>query len=73
MEERLRKLKVGPEEFRISGEELYLYYPKGVGRSKLTNALLEGHLGVAGTARNWSTITKVIEVAKRVEAPPAKP
>jgi uncharacterized protein (DUF1697 family) len=54
----------GPEEFRISGEEAYITYPNGVGKSKLTNALLEKQLGVAGTARNWNTVTKLFEMAE---------
>ena len=32
-------------------------------RSKLTNALLERHLGVAGTARNWNTVLKLADLA----------
>jgi uncharacterized protein (DUF1697 family) len=54
----------GPEEVRIAGEDAYITYPKGIGRSKLTNALLEKQLGVAGTARNWNTVTKLLELAE---------
>lgn len=49
----------GPEEIHLDGEHLYLYYPNGAGRSKLTNALLEKRLGVSGTARNWNTVLKL--------------
>jgi uncharacterized protein (DUF1697 family) len=37
----------------------YLVYPDGVGRSKLTNALIERHLETRGTARNWNTVKKL--------------
>jgi uncharacterized protein (DUF1697 family) len=50
----------GPEAYRVDGRELYVDYVNGVGRSKLTNALIERQLGVAGTARNWNTVTKLL-------------
>lgn len=53
----------GPEEVELRGRYLYLYYPKGAGRSKLTNALIERQLKVAGTARNWNTLTKIAALA----------
>jgi hypothetical protein len=36
---------------------------EGVGRSKLTNALIERKLGFAGTARNWNTVLKFAALA----------
>ena len=54
----------GDEEIHIAGENVYLTYPNGIGRSKLTNTLLEKHLGVAGTARNWNTLTKLLAIAE---------
>src|SRR6187397_466905 len=35
----------GPETVRAKGKQLYIVYPDGIGRSKLTNALIEKHLG----------------------------
>ena len=52
-----------PDEFRVAGREIYLHYPNGYGRSKITNAWFEKELGVAGTARNWRTVTKLAELA----------
>ena len=63
----LAKAYSGPEEIRIAGEDVYLTYPKGIGKSKLTNTLLEKHLGVAGTARNWNTLTKLLKMAEGME------
>ena len=34
----------------------YIVYPDGIGRSKLTPAVIERHLGVRGTSRNWNTV-----------------
>jgi uncharacterized protein (DUF1697 family) len=50
---------VGREIARGNGRHIYLYYPDGAGRSKLTNALIEKKLGTRGTARNWNTVTKL--------------
>ena len=52
-----------PDEFRVAGREIYLHYPNGYGKSKLTNAWLEKQLGVASTMRNWRTVTKLAELA----------
>ena len=49
----------GPEEVKAAGTHLYIHYPDGQGRSKLTNALIERRLKVAATARNWNTVTKL--------------
>lgn len=51
---------VGRERVKAVGSCLYLVYPDGVGRSKLTSALIEKKIGVAGTARNWNTVQKVL-------------
>jgi uncharacterized protein (DUF1697 family) len=64
----LRKSHKGPEMLELRGPEIYLYYPDGVGRSKLTNAVLEGKLDTSGTARNWNTLTKLLEAGRALEA-----
>jgi uncharacterized protein (DUF1697 family) len=63
----LLKAHHGPEIIEIRGPEIYLYYPNGVGRSKLTNAFVEAELGLAGTARNWNTIRKLIEAGEALD------
>jgi uncharacterized protein (DUF1697 family) len=54
----------GPEEILIDGQEMYIYYPIGTGRSKLTNVLIEKKLKVHGTGRNWNTVTKLLQMTK---------
>ena len=54
---------VGPEVVRADGAHLYAVYPDGVGRSKLTAALIDRTLGMAGTGRNWNTVLKLKEMA----------
>lgn len=63
-EKRLTAAIVGREYLRVLGREAFLVYPDGVGRSKLTTALIERTLGGRGTARNWNTVLK-IEAATR--------
>ncbi|HET7608549.1 MAG TPA: hypothetical protein VFL84_07730, partial [Gammaproteobacteria bacterium] len=50
------------------GPEVYLYFPDGMGRSKLTTAVIEKYLDSPGTARNWNTLTKLVEVGRELEA-----
>jgi uncharacterized protein (DUF1697 family) len=49
----------GPEIVRANGRHLYIVYPAGIGKSLLTNALIEKKLGSRGTARNWNTVLKL--------------
>ena len=58
----------GPEMLEPRGPEIYLYYPEGVGRSKLSGAFIENKLGASGTARNWNTLTKLIERGSLLES-----
>jgi uncharacterized protein (DUF1697 family) len=60
-------INVGPEELRIDGRELYIYFPDGQGRSKLTLPLVEKTLKTAGTGRNWNTVVKLLEMAESLE------
>jgi uncharacterized protein (DUF1697 family) len=60
-------IHAGPEEIRASGRELYIYFPDGVGRSKLTPALIEKTMKAPGTARNWNSVVKLLEMAEELE------
>ena len=67
--EKVRQMKGDPEELRIEGRELYIYFPNGIGRSKLPWARLEKTLKTPGTGRNWNSVTKMMEMAEKLEAP----
>jgi uncharacterized protein (DUF1697 family) len=60
----LKSLDVAPEAVEIVGSEVFLHYPNGLGRAKLTGPVLERHLGVPGTARNWRTVTRLAEMTE---------
>jgi uncharacterized protein (DUF1697 family) len=61
------KAKEMNEMVEMRGPEVYLYYPDGIGRSRLTSAVIEGKLDTAGTARNWNTLTKLVETGLALE------
>jgi uncharacterized protein (DUF1697 family) len=63
---RLREESFEPERFELVGEDVYLFFPDGYGRSKLNNALLERRLGVPATTRNWRTVTALAELTAAV-------
>lgn len=64
----LSQLRAAPEEVKLVGRELYLYYPNGMSRPKLTWTGLEKLLQVPGTTRNLNTVHKLLEMAGRLEA-----
>ena len=66
--DKLLAIKAEPEEVRIDGRELYIYYPNGMGRPKMTWPIIERTLKTSGTSRNWNTVTKLLEIAERFEA-----
>jgi len=51
-----------PEEAAAVGQQLYLFLPSGLGRSKLA-ADLARQKGPPGTTRNWRTVTKLVAMA----------
>jgi uncharacterized protein (DUF1697 family) len=60
---KLKAAVVPPEQFMLIGREAYAWHPSGVARSRLWNQLAGSGLGVAATARNWTTVTKLLEMA----------
>ena len=59
----LQKAITGREVVRTKGRHAYVVYPDGIGRSRLTNALIERKLGTRGTGRNWNTVLKLRALA----------
>jgi uncharacterized protein (DUF1697 family) len=47
------------------GKHAYLVYPDGIGRSRVTNVVIEKRLGTTGTGRNWNTVLKVAALLDR--------
>ena len=55
--------RLAPDEFVAGKEELYLHYPNGQGRSKMTIDVFEKPLGLDLTSRNWNTVLKLRDLA----------
>jgi len=55
----------GRERVRGVGRHAYIVYPDGIGRSRLTAAVIEENLGARGSSRNWNTVTKLAALASR--------
>lgn len=60
--EALRAAIAGREVVAARGRHMYAFYPDGIGRSKLTNAVLERALGGPCTGRNWNTARKLLDM-----------
>jgi uncharacterized protein (DUF1697 family) len=54
----------GREIVRVKGRTAYVYYPDGIGTSRLTAAVIDRHLQTRGTARNWNTVLKLGSLAR---------
>jgi uncharacterized protein (DUF1697 family) len=52
-----------PDEFEVSGREVYLHCPDGYGRTKLNNTFLERKLGGPATTRSWKTVMTLVQMA----------
>ena len=61
------KIKTEPEELRIHGREAYIYFPNGMARPKMSWPAIERVLKTRGTGRNWNSVTKMLEIAERLE------
>lgn len=56
----LAELDFAPEQWVFSGREIYAWHPDGIHTSKLAKQLSDRRLGVIATARNWSTVVKLL-------------
>lgn len=63
--EEVEKYSFPPDDFRITGKEVFGFCPGKYSDSKLTNAFFENKLGIRATTRNWKTVTKLFELAAK--------
>ena len=54
----------GSESVRADGRQAYIVYPNGIGRTRLTNTVIEKKLVTHGTARNWNTVRKLAALTR---------
>lgn len=55
--------RYAPDEFHPVGRAVYCYFPNGMGRSKLADALTALRPQLVCTGRNWRTVQRLIELA----------
>jgi uncharacterized protein (DUF1697 family) len=60
---RLEELAVDGERVVAHGRELYSFHPDGIARSKLAKSLTAKELGMSATARNWTTVLTLAQMA----------
>jgi uncharacterized protein (DUF1697 family) len=60
---KLEEIAAPSERVVLAGREIYAWHPDGIGRSRLWTLLAGRGLGVTATARNWTTVTKLLELA----------
>jgi uncharacterized protein (DUF1697 family) len=63
----LLELDFSPDEISVVESDVHCYFPNGVLETNIDFKKMERILGIAGTARNWRTVQKVIEMAKELE------
>lgn len=61
---RVRAVNTEPEEVRMDGREVYIYFPNGMARPKMKWPAIEKVIAVRGTGRNWNTVKKLLEMAE---------
>ena len=53
-----------PDAFVVRGSEIYVHYPKGSARSKLTPQYFDPRLETTSTFRNWRTVLTLQEMLR---------
>ena len=61
-------LSLKGEELVPSSRELFIYFPNGAGKSKLPWGKVDRICQTQGTARNWNSVTKLLEMAEALES-----
>jgi uncharacterized protein (DUF1697 family) len=60
----LGELDVGGDRFEVVRNDVVLRFRGGYQSATLTGAVLEKHLGVPATVRNWRTVAKLAELSE---------
>jgi uncharacterized protein (DUF1697 family) len=62
--EAIKAFTFEPEQYTISGQEVYVYCQNGYGNTKLENLFFEKKLKVTATTRNWRTVNKLVDMSQ---------
>jgi uncharacterized protein (DUF1697 family) len=64
----LLAMDAAPEELRMDGRQVYVYFPSGMARPKLSWARIGKIVKTPATGRNWNTVRKLLAMAEQLEA-----
>jgi uncharacterized protein (DUF1697 family) len=59
----LEEAEIAPERIAVRGREICVWHANGIQRSPASKLIGRADLGVVATARNWSTVTRLLEIA----------
>jgi len=59
----LESVDIAPEQIAVSGREIYVWHANGIQKSPAAALISDRRLGVTATARNWNTVTRLLELA----------
>jgi uncharacterized protein (DUF1697 family) len=60
----LEEADIAPERIAVRGREIHVWHANGIQRSPASKLIGRADLGAVATARNWSTVTKLLEIAR---------
>jgi uncharacterized protein (DUF1697 family) len=63
--DKLAGIDYPPDKFFVSGKEIFIWCPNGFGKTRLYTNFFENKMKVIGTARNWKTISTLVEIAEK--------
>ena len=66
--ENLRLMAISPEELHLLDREIYIYFPNGMGKTKLPWSRLDKVLKTPGTGRNWNSVNAILAIAEKLQA-----
>jgi uncharacterized protein (DUF1697 family) len=61
--DRLGSADFGSDRYVVDGREIYLHLPNGFGRSRLAARMSALRDPVAGTVRNWRTVSRLVDMS----------
>ncbi|MBS1842721.1 MAG: hypothetical protein JST77_17975, partial [Acidobacteria bacterium] len=66
--DQLLAIPLTAEELIPGSRELFIYCSNGMGQSKIPWAKVDKICGTRGTARNWNSVSKLLEMAEALES-----
>lgn len=65
---KLQERGIAGEQVKLIGDAVWIHFLSGMGKTKLSPALMDRLIGSPVTARNWRTVLKLKELAATVDA-----